>query len=301
MTKLVITRGYPASGKSYWALQQSEQPGWARVSRDDLREMLFNKAGLLPFELEQLVTVAERTQAEALLKAGVNVIIDATNLRLKWARDWADLAKKLGAEFECRDFLVTATECMRRDRGRDPYSGERPVGSEVIAGMAKKFPIEQWQPVTSRDDSPAYPLYTPSPDLPPAYVFDIDGTLANMADRDPFDYSRVGEDAPNWPVAKVAWALENSGFRIVVMSGREDVCRDETLRWLRDQCWITPDLLAMRTKGDYRKDAVIKNEMFEQQVAPNYSVKGVFDDRDSVVAMWRQKGLTCAQVNYGDF
>ncbi|WP_040828917.1 phosphatase domain-containing protein [Nocardia jiangxiensis] len=301
MTKLVITRGYPASGKSRWAKQLCEGPAWARVSRDDLRQMLFDKIGLLPFEMEQRVTIAEKAQAEALLRAGTNVVIDATNLRLRWARDWADLAKKLGVEFECKDFPVSAGECMQRDNGRDPYNGEYPVGDDVIRKMAQKFPIEHWQPVTSRDDAPEFPVYTPDPDLPPAYVFDIDGTLATMADRDPYDYSRVGEDAVHRPVVQTALALRNAGYRIVVLSGREDVCYNTTLDWLRRQCGITPDLLAMRAEGDYRKDAVVKNEMFEQAVSPRYSVQGVFDDRNSVVEMWRAKGLMCAQVAEGDF
>jgi hypothetical protein len=27
----------------------------------------------------------------------------------------------------------------------------------------------------------------------------------------------------------------------------------------------------------------------------------VFDDRDKVVKMWRENGISCFQVNYGDF
>ena len=32
-----------------------------------------------------------------------------------------------------------------------------------------------------------------------------------------------------------------------------------------------------------------------------YNVLGVFDDRDQVVSVWRSLGLTCFQVNWGNF
>ncbi len=51
-----------------------------------------------------------------------------------------------------------------------------------------------------------------------------------------------------------------------------------------------------------RKNAIIKKELFEQQIAEKYFIELVLDDRDQVVDMWRlELGLPCLQVNYGDF
>jgi len=42
--------------------------------------------------------------------------------------------------------------------------------------------------------------------------------------------------------------------------------------------------------------------MFETHIRNKYFVEMVIDDRDQVVAMWRKElGLTCLQVDYGDF
>jgi hypothetical protein len=57
----------------------------------------------------------------------------------------------------------------------------------------------------------------------------------------------------------------------------------------------------MRPAADSRKDSIVKAELFWEHVAPHWNVRGVIDDRDQVVAMWRALGLMCAQVAPGDF
>lgn len=58
----------------------------------------------------------------------------------------------------------------------------------------------------------------------------------------------------------------------------------------------------MRAAGDYRKDAVIKKEMFDTQIEGKYFVEFVLDDRNQVVDLWRKDlNLPCFQVYYGDF
>jgi hypothetical protein len=58
----------------------------------------------------------------------------------------------------------------------------------------------------------------------------------------------------------------------------------------------------MRKNNDQRKDSIIKFELFENHIKDKYYVELVVDDRQQVVDMWRRKlGLTCLQVDYGDF
>jgi hypothetical protein len=58
----------------------------------------------------------------------------------------------------------------------------------------------------------------------------------------------------------------------------------------------------MRPAKDYRRDAIIKKEIFDREVAGKYYIEFVLDDRDQVVEMWRkERKLTCFQVNYGAF
>jgi len=42
-------------------------------------------------------------------------------------------------------------------------------------------------------------------------------------------------------------------------------------------------------------------EIFDNHIAPKYNISYVLDDRDRVVDMWRSLGLTCFQVDWGNF
>jgi len=146
--------------------------------------------------------------------------------------------------------------------------------------------------------------YEPDMSLPPAIIVDIDGTVALKGDRSPYDETRVSEDQPNMPVIEMVWAAsEHYEAKILFFSGRSDGCYGDTEEWVRKHVECDPDLfeLHMRKAGDSRQDRIVKYEMFNQYARGKYDVPAVFDDRDAVVALWREMGLTCFQVNFGDF
>ncbi|MGV9383493.1 phosphatase domain-containing protein [Nonomuraea sp. NPDC003707] len=136
--------------------------------------------------------------------------------------------------------------------------------------------------------------------LPLAVVVDVDGTVAEKGDRDPFDWARVGEDTPVWHVIETVRALYHRGYRIVVMSGRSDECRAATAAWLNAHLGVPWEDLHMRAAGDYRKDAEVKTELYETRVRGQYDVRMVIDDRQQVVDAWRAQGLPVFQVAPGD-
>jgi uncharacterized HAD superfamily protein len=135
-----------------------------------------------------------------------------------------------------------------------------------------------------------------------AIIVDIDGTLAvRSGDRSPFDWGRVGEDDPNPPVVELVRIIHAAGkHQIILMSGRDAVCRPETEAWLEDQ-GIPSDELHMRPEGNHEKDSVVKERLYRAHVEPRFEVAFVLDDRDQVVKMWRGLGLTVLQVAEGDF
>jgi len=57
----------------------------------------------------------------------------------------------------------------------------------------------------------------------------------------------------------------------------------------------------MRPAGNTENDAIIKKRLFDENIRDDYDVRFVLDDRNRVVDMWREIGLTCLQVDYGDF
>ena len=85
------------------------------------------------------------------------------------------------------------------------------------------------------------------------------------------------------------------------LSGRTDACRTATHQWLLKHVGVPFQGLYMRAAGDMRKDAIVKRELFDRHIRDSYDVTCVLDDRDQVVAAWRELGLTCLQVAPGNF
>jgi predicted kinase len=298
MTRLLITRGLPASGKTTFA--RKLQPSVVRVNRDDLRRMLHGER-LFTQWAEGQVTRVQRVQVEVLLRTGVDVCVDDTNLRAKTVREWAELAARLGASFELHDFTdVPVDECVRRDAER---AAEDRVGEEAIRRMHQRYLAGRKLPLPVPYVEPGGPatVYTPPTGAPEVVLVDIDGTVALMSGRSPYDMSRVGEDTPNHAVIAAVRAMHAAGYGVVFCSGRDDSCRAETEAWLDRHVGVPYLALYMREFGDSRKDSVVKREIFEQKINDRYRVVGVFDDRMQVVRMWRDLGLTVFQVADGDF
>ena len=63
------------------------------------------------------------------------------------------------------------------------------------------------------------------------------------------------------------------------VSGREGLAEAATRRWL-EQHEIVYDGLFMRAIGDHRKDAIIKQEIYEREFKGKFNVLYVVDDRN---------------------
>lgn len=161
--------------------------------------------------------------------------------------------------------------------------------------------------------------YTHDVNLPKAIICDLDGTLSLLNGRNPYDASTCHDDPPNLPVVECVKAMYARGHEVLFMSGREDKDRVPTEQFLAQHVVVDsvmssflvygkmqsyrpiPHQLFMRPTGDQRKDSVIKAELFEAHVRDKYNVVFVLDDRDQVVQLWRDMGLTCFQVGWGAF
>lgn len=282
MKKVIILRGLPASGKSTWAKKQVDShPGvYKRVNKDDLRTMLDN--GKWSKKNEEFVLSLRDHIILGALNSGYHVIVDDTNLHEKHESHIRELVKG-HAEVEVKFFDISPEKAIERDLKR-----ENSVGSKVIMSMYNSFLAAKWRE------------YVPPKGKPAAFIFDIDGTLAhNNGKRSPYDWDKVGIDDADFDVINTLKALQKSGYKIIVFTGRDGSCEDQTKEWLARH-GIEYDHFDMRPVGDKRKDVEVKREMFEK-IKDDYAIVAVFDDRDQVVEGWRQLGLKCYQVNYGDF
>ena len=171
-------------------------------------------------------------------------------------------------------------------------------------------------------------------------IFDIDGTLMDIEHRRHFvsgskkDWksfvANIKYDIPNEPVASVMCDLNIDNNAIFFLTGRSEAQRELTINQIercgyehQNQCVdLRPkddyerlyysgghydQILLMRPDDDYRPDAELKSELFtkldlvysDTKIISDTTI--IFDDRQSVVDMWRARGLTCFQVTKGDF
>jgi hypothetical protein len=140
-------------------------------------------------------------------------------------------------------------------------------------------------------------------ELPKAIICDIDGTIALVGDRNLFDPTS-GEDGLNYPIANILQVYDQQTIfdvSLLLITGRDEKYRKHTENWLSKHGITHYKKLYMRPTGDFRKDFVVKKEIYEQEIQDVFEVLFVLEDRDQVVKMWRGEGLTCLQVAYGDF
>lgn len=290
--KIILTKGLPGSGKSTWAKEMVKRmPNvYKRVNRDDLREMLSNS--IWSKENERFVVLVWKCLIKEALEGGYSVIVDDTNLNpiheqeVKTIINHHRIRHSKNVELEIQDFThVPLSECISNDLKRAKSVGER-----VIRRMYHQY-LEK--PIND-------PIFDAS--LPSAVICDLDGTLALMSNRDPYDASNCEKDTLNIPVYTILKNRQMSDpfMKTILVSGRSDVYENQTVEWLKKNN-ISWDFLYMRQAGDFRKDAIVKEEIYKSAILGKYNIDFVLDDRDQVVEMWRKQGLTCLQVADGNF
>lgn len=290
---LYALKGLPASGKSTHARKMLADfgKGNAKIAnKDQLRAMLDD--GQWSRENEKMVLKIRDLIIKETLESGKHLICDDTNLAPKHMERLKQLAHENGADFEVVDFThVSVEECIDRDLKRAAS-----VGEKVIRGMYEQF-LKLAPPVVEYD-----------PMLPDCVIIDVDGTMAQMNGRGPFEWGKVGEDQPRKPILEVIEGYLFSqepadggtpDWVVFVLSGRDGCCREETYKWLEKHFPRQWDL-HMRQAGDMRQDTVIKRELYEAHIAGKYNVKAIFDDRPQVIRLWQALGFGDRIFNVGD-
>jgi len=299
--KATITIGGSASGKSSWAkAHQKLNKNTAIVERDVIRAQVF--ATKRPsneqfswsewkWKWEDEVTALQKQYMQRAARGGYDLIVSDTNLHKGRREALAAYLQTLGYnEVEYKNFPITYFEAVERDIARP-----NPVGPWVIAEQQSKYLAEFGEKIEH------------DPNLSNVILVDLDGTAAKMANRGPFEWSKVGQDEPHEHVWAMIMGLAVAGSPPIFMSGRDSVCREDTMGWIMEHGakWIpgVPFDLFMRPEGDNRADTIVKRELFDAHIRGKFNVTLVIDDRPKVAQMWRELGLTVVQVGnpYIDF
>lgn len=319
MLKIILTIGAPACGKSTWAKAEvaKDPANYVRINNDDLRAMM--NGSVWSAEYEKMITDTRNYLIKDALKRGKNIIIDNVNANRRHFEDTCEIAKSVNVSVMVMEkpFYEELDVLLERDSKR---TGSARVGEEVVkkwhkelGGKQFKFykpRMEIFQERMGNNQMVEAPLWIPN--VPEAVICDLDGTLALIHNRSPYDAKDCDvKDLPNRPVIETILAHYAKGRKIIFCSGREDKYRPETIRFIEKHCQIMGALgggpfvidyqLHMRKTDDFRKDAIIKEEIYQNHIEGKFNVLCVLDDRNQVVEFWRSKGLPCFQVAPGDF
>ncbi len=278
--KIYLTKGLPASGKTTWANKKvTDSKGRiVNINKDDLRAMLHAYANSK--RREAFIIKVQEAITQVAFEDGYDVIWSDTNLNpIHEAR-----ANALADTVQIVDFTdVPLQECISRDKNRAKSVGEKVIRQHYNQWLRK-------EPIPMAQDST----------LPKACLFDLDGTLFNKSpERGYYDWSKVNLDTPKDYVVNILRLYKNSGFQIVLLSGRKEQARKGTIECL-EKYDIPYDALYMRAEEDDRSDDIVKRELFEANVKDKYYVECVVDDRPKVVRTWFELGLNVFSVNHPD-
>lgn len=147
----------------------------------------------------------------------------------------------------------------------------------------------------------------------PVFIVDLDGTLGLLTperlqhiEGDTKDWTAFYEacvsDHPSTAVIETVNALYNSGAIVRIFTGRKAFVLQQTLDWLKNNR-VRFHSLHMRPDDVHEHDHEMKRQWLKeyQLRGEGRRVVGAFEDRASVVQMWREEGVFCFQVAEGDF
>ena len=308
--KLIITIGISGSGKSTFASTtvQHNPERYVNVERDKIRNLLFGYTDETISEyynrpdlnkLEKEVTRYEDLMIKEGLSQNKTVIVSNTHLSMKYLEKY----KFYNVETELMFFDIDFDEALVRDKNRT-----RTVGKKVIEKQFSKYNNLKINLVKNPIDFTTVHIEL-NKELPKILILDLDGTIAHMKNRSPFDWKRVGEDSVDKNILEILDCLNFSNIRcrelnfdtteIIVCTGRDGSCEKESKEWC-SKYGIEYKEFHMRPEGDYRPDWQVKEEMW-RDIAERYNIVTLIDDRDVVVQRGRYLGLKVLQVEYHNF
>lgn len=280
--KAIVCVGISASGKSTFAEALFTKSGYAEVNRDnvrfnhfcngrrDWRLYKFTKAN------EKYVTEVCDRDIDTWASLGINIVCSDTNLNPKYRKALISKLEDLGYEVEIKEFPITLEEAWKRDDNRVGGVGRSVIYSQYLKWLEYKGERK----------------YTPDTTLQKTILCDVDGTVASMQGvRKPYEWDKVHLDKPrHFVISMVEGIAIEEDYHVIFLSGRDGCCFQETKDWLNTNVGCNFELM-MRSAGDNRKDAEVKYEIFWNDIADNYNVVGVFDDRPCMIRKWYEIGI----------
>ena len=140
-------------------------------------------------------------------------------------------------------------------------------------------------------------------------IFDVDGTLVDsvehfhLLDSTPlghtknlYEYhSRSLNSPPRESVVDLSRVLWEAGVRIVIVTSRYEMFRDETVAWLKHNN-VYYDELYMRKNVDDRPHHLVKRDILALLKIQGYKILLAVDDNPEIVKLWQENNIITAQM-----
>jgi FMN phosphatase YigB (HAD superfamily) len=143
---------------------------------------------------------------------------------------------------------------------------------------------------------------------PSAYIFDIDGTLANVdpylhhvrgSNRDYNAFHEASIDAlPNIEVVQMLNNAVSDRHAILIVTSRKEKYRGLTSMWLAKNN-IRSHALFMRADDDSRPDYEAKKDMLDK-ISILWDVVHAVDDNPNVIKLWEDHGILTTKIGTWD-
>lgn len=145
---------------------------------------------------------------------------------------------------------------------------------------------------------------------PKAVIFDVDGSLVDVSSirhhlipSDPRfsgrkDFTKFHEESvncpPHWWVKRGFLIRQEQGYKVIVVTARQEKYRAHTSWWLSEQ-GLHPDEHHHRQNGDFRKDVEIKREILAD-LRKRYDIVQAWDDNPAIIELWKSEGIDTVEV-----
>jgi len=293
MSKITILVGPPGSGKTTYAKSLINDDGDHGLSTVYINQDSQGKQG----HMEKF---------ESALSEGKDMIVDRMGFSKAQRDRYLTPTKAKGYETKIVVLHESYKTCFDRCMAR---KGHETIKDETNARSALGTFFGKYErPLPGEADRIVF-CY-PEGKKPLIIWSDLDGTLCDVEHRRHFVRGEGRKDWQGffWHMTedKVIFPVMNtlkhfsSEMSIVYCSGRPDNWRKQTQKWLDDNDAPKGDLF-MRPRNDSRQDNIVKEILLDFEVLTRYNIFFCLDDRDQVVKMLRDRGLTVFQVAEGDF
>lgn len=137
-----------------------------------------------------------------------------------------------------------------------------------------------------------------------AVIYDLDGTLVDVRSirhyvegpkRDFGAFHKASKFCPphEWVIGAARQSHE-AGYANLIFTGRMEHHRALSTEWLK--AWDVPfAALEMRPEGDYRKDFIVKRDMY-RTYCRDYRIVRAYDDNPAIIDLWENLGVPVVPV-----